>query len=140
MKRGVLLDTGPIVALINRREQFHNWAREEWEKIEPPLLTCEAVITEACFLLQNIYGGEAAVISFLRNGIIQIPFNLSEEIVAIEELIRRSQTVPMSLADACLVRMAELYAGSELLTLDSDFRIYRKNRDRMIPVIMPQDK
>lgn len=62
MKQRVLLDTGPLVAFINRREQLHNWATEEWGKIEQPLLTCEAVLTEACFLLQDIYGGEAAVI------------------------------------------------------------------------------
>jgi uncharacterized protein len=69
MKQAVLLDTGPLVALINRREQFHKWVTNQFAQIEPPLLTCEAVVTEACFLLQNVYGGEAAVISFVQKKI-----------------------------------------------------------------------
>ncbi|WP_193198156.1 type II toxin-antitoxin system VapC family toxin [Nostoc sp. MG11] len=139
MKQEVLLDTEAIVALVNRREQFHQWVTNQFKQIEPPLLTCEAVITEACFLLQNVYGGEAAVISFLQKGIIHPPFRLNEEVFAVEELMQRYQSVPMSLADACLVRMAQLYPKSELLTFDSDFRIYRQNRNQLIYVIMPEE-
>jgi uncharacterized protein len=139
MKQAVLLDTGPLVALVNRREQFHKWVTNQFGQIEPPLLTCEAVVTEACFLLQNVYGGEAAVISFVQKGIIHLPFRLSEESAAVSELMQRYQSVPMSLADACLVRMAELATESELLTFDSDFRIYRKNRNQLISVIMPEE-
>ncbi|MBW4478014.1 MAG: PIN domain-containing protein [Tolypothrix brevis GSE-NOS-MK-07-07A] len=138
MKQEVILDTGPLVALVNRREQFHNWVTNQLREIEPPLFTCEAVITETCFLLQNVYGGEAAVISLMQRGIIQIEFHLSQEIAVVGELMRRYQSVPMSLADACLVRMTELSPLSELLTLDSDFRIYRKNRNQVISVIMPE--
>ncbi|MBD2508276.1 PIN domain-containing protein [Nostoc muscorum FACHB-395] len=139
MKQAVLLDTGPLVALVNRREQFHKWVTNQFRQIEPPLLTCEAVVTEACFLLQNVYGGEAAVISFVQKGIIHLPLSLSEEAGAVYELMLRYQSVPMSLADACLVRMAELYPTRELLTFDSDFRIYRKNRNQLISVIMPEE-
>ncbi|MEH2272091.1 MAG: PIN domain-containing protein [Nostoc sp.] len=138
MKQAVLLDTGPLVALVNRREQFHKWVTNQFGQIEPPLLTCEAVVTEACFLLQNVYGGEAAVISFVQKGIIHLPLSLNEEAGAVYELMLRYQSVPMSLADACLVRMAELYPTRELLTFDSDFRIYRKNRNQLISVIMPE--
>ncbi|MGK7925390.1 MAG: type II toxin-antitoxin system VapC family toxin [Spirulina sp.] len=130
MKRNVLLDTGPLVALVNRREAFHPWAIEQWQEIESPFLTCEAVLTEACFLLQHIYGGEKQVLSFIRRNIICLKFNLGEEVQAIDELMQRYQSVPMSLADACLVRMAELNPASEILTLDSDFLIYRKFRVR----------
>ncbi|MCC5647899.1 PIN domain-containing protein [Nostoc sp. CHAB 5824] len=139
MKQAVLLDTGPLVALVNSREQFHKWVKNQFGQIEPPLLTCEAVVTEACFLLQNVYGGEAAVISFVQKGIIHLPLSLSEEAGAVYELMLRYQSVPMSLADACLVRMAELYPTRELLTFDSDFRIYRKNRNQLISVIMPEE-
>lgn len=139
MKQAVLLDTGPLVALVNSREQFHKWVTNQFGQIEPPLLTCEAVVTEACFLLQNVYGGEAAVISFVQKGIIHLPLSLSEEAGAVYELMLRYQAVPMSLADACLVRMAELYPTRELLTFDSDFRIYRKNRNQLISVIMPEE-
>ncbi len=139
MIQGVLLDTGPLVAYLKRQDQFHQWAITELASIEPPMFTCEAVIVEACFLLRNTYRGKETVISLLSTGRIQIPFSLSEEVAAIGELLARYQSVPMSVADACLVRMSELYSGSALLTLDSDFLIYRKNRNQTIPVIMPNE-
>lgn len=139
MRQRVILDTGPLVAFINRRDRFHQWARGEWDTIEPPLLTCEAVLAEACFLLQNVYGGKETVISLVNTGVVHVPFRLNEEVVRIGELLTRYQSVPMSLADACLVRMSEQYSGSSVLTMDSDFLIYRKNRNEIVPVIMPQD-
>ena len=102
-----------------------------------PLLTCEAVITEACFLLQRDSRSQQAVLSLVNRGAVQIAFSLSDQMKAIEELIARYENVPMSLADACLVRMAELYPESIVLTLDSDFRIYRKNRNQEILITMP---
>ncbi|BAY46660.1 PIN domain protein like [Scytonema sp. HK-05] len=140
MRRRVLLDTGPLVAFLKRQDQFHNWVTAQWATIEPPLLTCEAVISEACFLLRNVYGGQEAVIGLVDSGVIQIPFRLDEETGIIGELLRTYQSVPISLADACLVRMAEQYADSILLTFDSDFLVYRKNKNQIIPTIMPQDK
>jgi predicted nucleic acid-binding protein len=140
MRRRVLLDTGPLVAALDRRDEFHRWVTAQWATIEPPLLTCDAVISESCFLLRNVYPGQSAVISLVNTGVIQIPFRLNEEAEPIRELLTRYQSVPMSLADACLVRMAEQYSESVLLTIDSDFRIYRKNRNQIIPVIMPKDE
>ncbi|WP_019500936.1 PIN domain-containing protein [Pseudanabaena sp. PCC 6802] len=137
MRRRVLLDTGPLVAFLNRGDRFHSWAEKMWANIEPPILTCEAVMTEACFLLSSTYGGKEAAIALLHLGIVQIPFDLSEEAQAIEESMRRYSSVPMALADACLVRMAELYPDSSVLTLDSDFVIYRKNRNEAIATIVP---
>jgi len=107
MRRRVLLDTGPLVASLDRRDYFHRWVTTELTTIAPPLLTCEAVISETCFLLQNAYPGSNAVISLINTGIIRIPFRLEEEASRIGELLVRYQSVPMSLADACLVRMAE---------------------------------
>ena len=137
MRRRVLLDAGPLVAIVNRRDHFHNWAKKEWGEVESPLLTCEAVLAEACFLLRNVYGGKQAVISFIIRGIIKVPFDLGEEAAVVQELLVRYQSVPMSLADACLVRMSELYPESMVLTLDSDFLIYRKHKNQSISVIMP---
>ena len=136
MRKKVLLDTGPLVAFINNRENSHDWAVNEWKKIEPPFFTCEAVITETCFILRDFYGGEDAVMSLLDTGLIQISFRLSDEIGTVRELLKRYQNVPMSLADACLVRMSELIVGSCVLTLDSDFRVYRKNKNEMMNLII----
>lgn len=136
MKQNIIIDSGPLVALINNREQYHSWATKEVANLASPFLTCEAVITEACFLLQEVYGGEDAVMGLVDNGSLHILFQLDAEISAIRELMKKYRNVPMSLADACLVRMSELMVGSCVLTLDSDFRVYRKNRNEMINLII----
>jgi predicted nucleic acid-binding protein len=137
MRRQVLLDTGPLVAFLKPQDQFYGWVTTELATIQPPLLTCEAVVAEACFLLRNTYAGEETVLSLITDEYIQIPFRLEEEITAIRQLLTGYRSVPMSLADACLVRMAEEYNDSLLLTLDSDFQIYRKSKNQVIPVLMP---
>lgn len=137
MKPQLLLDTGVLVALLSNADRYHQWATATVTTANPPLLTCEAVITEACFLLQRDSRSQRAVLSLVRRGAIQIALCLSEEVNVIEALIDRYQNVPMSLADACLVRMAEIYPESTVLTLDSDFRVYRKHRNQEILVMMP---
>lgn len=140
MHRQVLLDTGSLVALLNRRDNFHEWAKLQWQGIKPPLLTCEPVIAEACFLLQNVYGGQEAIMSLIETDVVQISFSLKVEIEQIKTLLMRYRSVPMSLADGCLVRMAELYSNSSVLTLDSDFKIYRKHKNQIIPLIIPENR
>lgn len=139
MKQNIILDTSPLVAFIDKSDRFHDWAVETWKTIAIPLFTCEAVISEACFLLQKTYGGQDAVMSLLNTDAIQLPFRLSGEIGRIRELMNRYQNVPMSLADGCLVRMSELIKGTCVLTLDSDFRVYRKNRNEMIDLIIADE-
>ena len=139
MHRQVLLDTGSLVALLNRRDNFHEWAKLQWKEIEPPLLTC-AVIAEACFLLHNVHGGLEAIMSLIETEVIQISFSLKAEIQQLKALLLCYRSVPMSLADGCLVRMAELSSNSSVLTLDSDFRIYRKHKNQIIPLIIPENR
>ena len=138
MSRRVLLDTGPLVALLNRRDRHHEWAREQFAAIEPPLLTCEAVVTEACHLVRRLSRGERVVLDVLESGIIQIAFSLEEELAPIRQLRSRYANVPMDLADACLVRMAEMHSGSPILTLDRDFAVYRMHGRRVIPLCSPR--
>lgn len=133
----LLVDTGPLVALLNRRDRHHAWVREILDTVEPPVFTCEAVVSEACFLLNRVAGGQDALLDLLANHVIETNFQLSDEIVAVRSLMKKFATVPMALADACLVRMSELQDTRVILTLDSDFRVYRRNRRQVIPVIMP---
>lgn len=137
MKRPILIDTGPIVALINRQEDSHQWAKQEASKLATPFFTCEAVITEACFLLQNITGGTKAVMGLVKSQNLIISFNLNEDVDDINYLMEKYQSVPMSFADACLVRMSELIKGSSIFTLDSDFQIYKKHKKDIINLIIP---
>lgn len=138
MKQTVIADTGVIIAYLNRREKFHNWAKAQLDKILPPLITCEAVIAESCFLIQNITGGSEKIFEILESGFMLVSFRLENEITKIRELMKRYAGVPMSFADACLVRMSEQYSDGVVLTLDSDFRIYRKNGRQKIPLIIPE--
>lgn len=138
MRRQFLIDTGVLVALLSKADDFHQWAITTVIPINQSLLTCEAVITEACFLLQRDSRSQQAVLSLVNKGALQLSFCLSDEVQTIAELITRYKNVPMSLADACLVRMAELYPDSSILTLDNDFTIYRKHRNQQIPIIMPK--
>src|SRR5437870_5246326 len=118
MKGPIIIDTGPLVAFINRREPANAWACEQFDLITPPFITCESVISECCFLLQRANGGVDNLMQLLERGVVAIRFNLADELAAISRLLKRYASVPISLADACLVRMAELYFESPILTLD----------------------
>lgn len=137
MISNVLLDTGPLVAYLHRRDRHHRWAVQQLSKIAPPLLTCDAVLAETCFLLRDLDGGGRPVLELLESGLVRVAFHLEGEIPAVRKLVSRYQSVPMSLADACLVRMSELRSQSLVLTCDSDFRVYRKHGRMMIPLIIP---
>ena len=132
------MDTGPLVALLNRRDRHHDWAVDLFSSLKPPLYTCEPVLAEACFLLQDVPGGADAVMALVERGIVVVAFSVSEEAEALRRLMKKYADVPMSLADACLVRMTEFERESQVITLDSDFRQYRRNRRQVVPVVMPK--
>ncbi len=139
MRRQVILDTGPLVAFLNSRDKHHDWAEAQWAQIQPPLLTCEAVVSEACFLLRESNKGISSVFELLERKVFEIFFCLADQIAPVSVLLKQYGNVPISLADACLVRMAELNDSSSIITLDTDFRIYRKYKRRVIPLLMPPD-
>lgn len=133
----VIVDTGPLVALLNRRERHHAWSAKIMDTIEPPIFTCDPVLSEACFLLQDMDGGPDAVMALVSRGIVRSDFRVTSEVDSIRALMKKFSTVPMSLADACLVRMTELDQEGVVLTLDSDFKIYRRNKRQVVPTLMP---
>ena len=137
MHNQVIADTGVLIALIDRFDHHHNWVVEQLKQITPPLLTCEAVISESWFLLQRVKNGRETLIQLLTQKYVVVQFDLDAELETVLTLLNRYQSVPVSLADAELVRMSELCPNSLIFTLDSDFHIYRKNRDRPIPILMP---
>ena len=137
MKRDILLDTGPLVAFLNRRDEYHTWVSRQWKQVAPPLHTCEAVLSEAHFLLGESRGSGDAVMQLLERGVIDLPFHLEDHVQPVKKLLAKYHSVPMSMADACLVRMSEEHPSSHILTLDSDFNLYRRHGRRVIPTIMP---
>lgn len=133
----LLLDTGPFVAMIRKNDPHHDWALSVLHSSRAPLLTCEAVLSETCFLLRRYQQDPTLVFSFIEKGIVRLAFHLADEWAAVQALFTRYDNVPASVADACLVRMAELHPQSTVVTLDSDFLIYRKSRKDRIPVWSP---
>ena len=139
MRSGTLLDTGPIVAYLYSRDAYHDWAVEAFSEVQPPVITCEAVLTEACFLIERNRWPAMRVLEYVLESEIRIGLQLEHEIGAIRGLMQRYANVPMSLADACLVRLAEI-TDLPICTLDHDFAIYRAGRRRSLTLITPEPR
>jgi len=135
MGRSALVDAGFLVALLSHRDRHHQWAAAQAPSHAPPWITCEAVLSEAFHLLGP--AGEPALSALLRRGAVHPAFDLGDELEPVLKLMAKYKNVPMSLADACLVRMTEALADPVLLTTDTDFRIYRRHSRQVVPCVMP---
>jgi uncharacterized protein len=133
-----LADTGPIVAFLDRKDKYHEWAVARFRDLPAPFYTCESVLSEGCFLLRRVHGGVQALGEMVRRGALRIDFDLAAEWDAVHRLLRKYDSVPASLADACLVRMSELHPKCTVLTIDSDFRHYRRSGRSVIPTADPR--
>lgn len=132
-----LIDSGPLVAFYDRKDQWHNWAQKQMGALQPPLITTELILTEACFLLQRGTGRPGVILRAVQRGILQVAFDVETEATALESLMDRYANMPMSLADASLVRLSELHRESRVFTLNRDFRQYRRHGRQVIPLIAP---
>ena len=133
--RSCLVDSGALVALLDPRETNHTWARHTLMRHPTPWLTCESVASEALFLLGEPQA--VALDQLLRRRHLQLAFSLADELDAVLDLRAKYASVPMSLADACLVRMSETLPDPILVTTDSDFRIYRRHSRQVVPCLQP---
>ena len=136
-KPRILIDTGPIVAFLSAEEAVHEWAVSQFSALPTPFATCEPVLAETFFLLSRHPDGPRRFFELLASGLLVVDFSILAEQQNLAALIRKYRDLPMSLADACLVRMAELHPDASVFTLDSHFRVYRKNGRQTIPVILP---
>jgi uncharacterized protein len=132
----ILLDAGVIVALLDRSEKYHEACAEALRGLEAPLLTCEAVIAESCYLLRNLAGAAEAVIENVVAGIFQIPFQLSREAPGVRQCLRKYRDRGIDLADACLIRLADQFETADILTLDKDFAIYRWGKNKPFRILV----
>ena len=135
MARSVLVDAGFLVALLSRRDANHHWAAAQAPRLPPPWKSCDAALSEA-FQLLGVHGtpGLAALLS--RRAVVSV-FHLGDRVEEVLTLMQKYAELPMSLADACLVRMTEALADPVLLTTDTDFRIYRRHNRQTVPCVMP---
>jgi uncharacterized protein len=137
MTAAVILDTGPWVALHCRNDAHHAWSVAQFGRFAGPFLTCEAVVAETCFLLARGGFDPSMALKLIQRGVVRVGMNLADELAPVTALFQRYENLPASLADACLVRMTELYDPCHVLTLDSDFHIYRRHGRKIIPLIRP---
>ena len=135
MAASVLVDAGFVVALLSRRDTHHQWAVAQTPTLPPPWSTCEAALSEAFHLLGP--QGGPALRTLLERGSLRVAFELAEHLAPVLKLMQKYAGVPMSLADACLVRLTEALSDSVILTTDADFRIYRRHSRQVVPCMMP---
>jgi uncharacterized protein len=132
----VLLDTGCIVALLDQAESFHEHCVNVVEHLAAPLVTCEPVIAESCFLLRRQRGAPAAVLRNVEVGNFQIPFRLAEQATEVRKIVQKYADLQIDLADACLVQLANRFQTGEILTLDGDFKTLRWGKNRSFDLLL----
>jgi uncharacterized protein len=129
-----IADTGFVVAFLNRSDRHHVWADEIAMQISGPLLTCEAVLAETIFQVGSV--GE--VLGLVQEGFLELAFDLRGNLSEVRDLAERYRNRNPDLADLCLIRMSELYERLPVFTVDEgDFRVYRRNRRDVIPIMCP---
>jgi predicted nucleic acid-binding protein len=133
----IIVDTGPLVAYLNRRDRWHRWVVDQMSELAPPLITCEPVLTEACFLVARGGGRPAELLRKVSQRSLEIGLDIEDDAAAIDSLMEQYADTPMSLADACLVRLTERLSDCRLFTLDADFEHYRRNGRQVIPLLRP---
>ena len=137
MEEVIILDAGRLVALFEKRDPDHKWARDQMESLPDSVITCEAVLTEACFLLARGGINPVLILQAVRNGFLRPTLEIADEAAALETLMSRYADTPMSLADACLVRLSEIHRDCRVFTLDRDFKHYRRFGRSVIPLLSP---
>ena len=135
MAKTVIVDSGSLVALLRRDDQYHPWASSLTEQLVTPWHTCDAALSEAFFLVGRT--GRSQLAELLRRQLVVSAFSFDAESTPVLDLMDKYANVPMSLADACLVRMSEVLADPVVVTTDSDFRLYRRHSRQVVPCLMP---
>jgi uncharacterized protein len=134
---GAILDTGPLVAYLVERDDHHDWAVSTFSSFPPLFWTCESVLTEVAFLVDFDSRALRSIGAFLERGWLRVPFHFEKHHAQVLQLMEKYQSTPMSLADACIVRLAEMHDECPVITTDADFHIYRKFRSQPIKTILP---
>lgn len=133
-----LIDTGPLVAYVNRRDAHHRWVLGQTAWLTPPLYTCEAVFTEAHHLVAGVPNGKERLLSFVKRDLVVVDFSYADKSERVEQLMTTYADLPMDFADACLVCMIEENSDSRVFTLDGDFYVYRTADGGALNVLHPR--
>jgi predicted nucleic acid-binding protein len=132
-----IADTGFLVAFLNRRDQHHAWAVALAGEVVEPLLTCEAVLSEATFHVQSA----GLVLELVEQGLVTLAFDAKKNLKELRKLATRYADRQPDFADLCLVRMSELNPKHSVITVDTkDFSVFRRNGRETIPLLAPADR
>ncbi len=132
-----IVDTGFLVALMEGHDAHHNWAADVAEEISWPALTCESVLSETSFHVRS----SEAPLKMVSDGLLQVSFDVPQQVEHLRELAVRYSDRHPDLADLCLIRMSELFPHHVVVTVDEqDFRVYRRNKREVIPLLCPPRK
>jgi len=135
MAASLLVDAAFLVALLSKRDTHHAWAALQSREFARPWGTCEAALSEAFHVLGAL--GAPPLRALLQRRALLVTFDLGQHVEPVLKLMQKYADVPMSLADACLVRMTEAFSDSLILTTDADFRVYRRHSRQIVPCRMP---
>lgn len=135
MPKSIIADSSALIAFVRHDDQHHGWLASHIESLPRPWLTCEAALTEALHLVGP--KGTPPIKEMLRRGGLKLVFDLGDELEQVLALMDKYADVPMSLADACLVRMSETLPDPVVVTTDTDFKIYRRHSRQVVPCLMP---
>jgi predicted nucleic acid-binding protein len=136
-KTETLIDAGPLVDYFYLQGQHHTWARQQSAGIAMPLVTCEAVLSEAFHILENVLQGTEKLLNFIERGVVEVPFSYAPNAERVHALMRTYADQTMSFADACLVRMCETRRSAQVLTTDGDFYVYRTDDGNPLDIVAP---
>jgi predicted nucleic acid-binding protein len=136
MASSTLADSSFLVALLNERDTEHDWAVAQAMHFPPVWTTCEAVLSETFHLLGT--AGMPALAELLQRQAVVCQFEIAHHVDDVLKLMKKYSNVPMSFADACLVRMTEVLPNPTILATDSDFHVYRRHGRRAVPCVTPR--
>ncbi|MEM9081388.1 MAG: PIN domain-containing protein [Verrucomicrobiota bacterium] len=137
MAERLIADTGAILALVNGRDEHHDWAVSCFRGMSGSLVTCEAVLTECWHFVGGSVEALGMLVSMVEKRVLRVGFDFEENGSEVLGLLEKYRDTPMDFADACLVRMTELEKKSRVWTVDADFKIYRRNQRQVVPVLAP---
>ena len=135
MPKNIIADSSALIAFISHEDQYHGWIAAHAASLPTPWLTCEPALTEAFYLLGE--KGGLQLKKMLRRNAVVLSFTLDQELESVLALMDKYADVPMSLADACLVRMSEVLPDPLVITTDTDFKIYRRHSRQVVPCLIP---
>ncbi len=137
MAKTVYIDTGPVIAILNKRDEHHLWATDKTSQIENDLVTTSIIIAEAFYILKKLPKGIEGLFQIIEEGFIKVEESYPKNMVFIHELVLKYDDIDASIGDISLLSIIDDPKHSKVFTLDYDFHIYRDKKGKPLDLISP---